>query len=89
MKTFAAKSAKTQGFLHLVHYLFTTMCATWVKLQDWQSDLDSVRQELPGIMEKILGWLNLAAIVVTVVLAWIGFSQVSLLAHAWRWCRGS
>ncbi len=37
----------------------------------WQSDLDDARKELPPLKARILGWLLLAAIGMTVVLAWV------------------
>jgi hypothetical protein len=56
---------------------------------DIRSDLDTARDDVPRIKAEILGWMQLAAIVVTVVCAWVAVSQVSLFAHGWKWCRGA
>jgi hypothetical protein len=53
----------------------------------WQSDLDSVRDDLAGVKAKILGWLTWAAVGVAVLCSWIGAGQLSLFACALRWCR--
>jgi hypothetical protein len=56
-------------------------------LKDWQSDLDAAREQLPQLQAEILGWLTLAAIVVTVLGVWVAVGQISLFAHAWKWVR--
>jgi hypothetical protein len=61
-------------------------CQTTV--DEWQSDLDTARQELPYLEAEILGWITLVAIVATVVCSWVALSQISLFAHALKWCRG-
>jgi hypothetical protein len=58
-------------------------------MSDIRSDLDAAREDLPRIKAKILGWMLLAAIVVTVVCAWVAVSQVSLFAHGWKWFWGA
>jgi hypothetical protein len=54
----------------------------------WQSDLDVARDDLAHVKAKIPGWLTCAAIAVTVLCSWVGAGQISLFAHALRWCRG-
>jgi hypothetical protein len=54
----------------------------------WQSDLDAARDDLAHIKAKMPGWLTCAAIAVTVLCLWVGAGQISLFAHALRWCRG-
>jgi hypothetical protein len=61
-------------------------CQTVV--DEWQSDLDTARAELPHFEAEILGWMTVTAIVVTVVCAWVALSQISFFAHALKWCRG-
>jgi hypothetical protein len=56
-------------------------------VDDWQSDLDAARQDLPRVKAEALRWLTLGAVAVSVLCAWVGVSQVSLFAHAWGWCR--
>jgi hypothetical protein len=58
-------------------------------LSDIQSDLDAAREDVPRVKAKIFSWMLLAAIVVTVLCAWVAVSQVSLFAHGWKWCRGA
>jgi hypothetical protein len=60
-------------------------CQTAV--DDWESDLKTATVELHRIEEDIPTWLMRIAIAVTVACAWVGLSQISLMAHAWKWCR--
>jgi hypothetical protein len=55
---------------------------------EWQSDLDTARKELPQVEAEVLRWMTLIAIVVTGACAWVALSQISLCAHALKWCRG-
>lgn len=54
---------------------------------DWQADLDAGRAELPQFKARVLRWLTLTALAGTGVCVWVGLSQLSLFAHAWRWPR--
>jgi hypothetical protein len=54
----------------------------------WHSDLNGTRDDLAHVKAKLLGWLTCAAIVATVLCSWVGAGQISLFAHALRWCRG-
>jgi hypothetical protein len=58
------------------------------RLDGWQSDLESAREEVRHGEAEILGWLTPAAIVVTLLCLWLAASQISLFFHALRWCRG-
>ena len=58
-------------------------CQTIV--DDWGSDLEVIREELPRLKERILGWMTFAAITTTVLCVWVAISQISLFAHAWKW----
>ena len=51
-------------------------------------DVDAARAELPRLKARILGWLTLLAVAVTVVCTWVGVSKISLFAHGWKWCFG-
>ncbi|HEY7312951.1 MAG TPA: hypothetical protein VH643_26540 [Gemmataceae bacterium] len=66
--------------------LFLQNCQATVDA--WQSDLDAARGNLARIKTKIPGWLTCTAIALTVLCSWVGASQISLFAHALRWCRG-
>jgi hypothetical protein len=56
---------------------------------EWQSDLDAAREELPRVKAEVLGWLTHAAVAVTVLCVWVAVSQMSLFAHARKWGRGA
>jgi hypothetical protein len=58
-------------------------------VDDWQSDLDTAREKLTYLEANGPRWLTLTAITVTVLCAWVGLSQLSLLARAWKWFRGA
>ena len=66
--------------------LFLQQCQATVDA--WQSDLDATRGDLARVKAKLPGWLTWAAIAVTVLCSWVGAGQISLFAHALRWCRG-
>jgi hypothetical protein len=55
----------------------------------WESELDAARQEVARLKARIPVWLTWAAVAVTVLLAWGVVSQMSLVAHAWKWFRGT
>jgi hypothetical protein len=59
------------------------------RMDVWQSDLDAAREELRHVKAEILGWLTPAAIVGTLLCLGVAAGQISLLAHALRWCRGA
>jgi hypothetical protein len=56
-------------------------------MDDWESNLQTATVEFHRIRDDIPTWLTRIAIAVTVVCAWVGLSQISLMAHAWKWCR--
>jgi hypothetical protein len=56
-------------------------------VDEWQSDLDRAGAEVTRVKSQILDWLAIAVIAVPIVGAWLALSQVSLFAHAWKWCR--
>jgi hypothetical protein len=57
-------------------------------VDDWQSSVETTRAELGRTRERLLGWQMIAAIAVSALCLWVGAGQVSLFAHALRWCRG-
>jgi hypothetical protein len=58
------------------------------RMDVWQSDLETAREELRQVEGEILDWLTPAAITVTLLCVWVAAGQISLFAHALRWCRG-
>ncbi|HET6574811.1 MAG TPA: hypothetical protein VFG68_14495 [Fimbriiglobus sp.] len=48
---------------------------------------DVARERVRVWHARVTGWLRWAAVVVTLILMWAGAGQLSLLAHAGRWCR--
>ena len=65
--------------------LFLLKCQAAVDA--WEFDLDETRDDLSQSNAKILGWVTCAAIAVSVLCFWMGAGQISLFAHALRWCR--
>jgi hypothetical protein len=57
-------------------------------VNEWETDVDAAAQGVPRMEDEILTWLMRAAILVTVVGAWMALGQLSLLVHGWKWCRG-
>jgi uncharacterized membrane protein YqjE len=55
----------------------------------WQTDLNNAQLKLAEFKARLLAWLLLGAIAVTVVAAWAGIGQLSLFAHGWKWCFGA
>jgi hypothetical protein len=51
----------------------------------WETDLEDGRVDLTDGKVQVYRWLLFGAIGGTVVCAWVGASQVSLIAHAWKW----
>jgi hypothetical protein len=56
-------------------------------VNDWQSDLDSLRERLSGVKAKALDWLTPLAVAMTLVCLWLAVSQISVFVHALRWVR--
>jgi len=67
--------------------LILQKCQT--RMDAWQSDLEAARDDLRQAKAEILGWLTPAAIVGTLMCLWMAAGQISLFAHALRWCRGA
>jgi hypothetical protein len=44
-----------------------------------------VRQQVDVLRSRTLPWITPAAVLVSLACFWIALSQVSLMAHAWRW----
>jgi methyl-accepting chemotaxis protein len=57
-------------------------------IDDWLSELDDARVELSRFSARIFSWLTAVTVTLTVFFAWIALSQVSVLAHGWKWYQG-
>jgi hypothetical protein len=57
-------------------------------IDDWLSELDDARVELSRFSARILGWLTVGAVTLTVLFAWVGLCQASMFAHGWNWYQG-
>jgi outer membrane murein-binding lipoprotein Lpp len=58
-------------------------------VEDWQSHLKAAHEELPDLKARVLRWLLLGSVVVTVLAAWFTLAQSSLFVHAWKWSFGA
>ncbi|HLW63690.1 MAG TPA: hypothetical protein VKS79_00125 [Gemmataceae bacterium] len=56
-------------------------------VDDWQSQLDNVREDLAKITRRTIGWITVVAVGLTVLFAWIGLGQICLFARGLRWLR--
>ena len=56
-------------------------------VSDFQVRLTRIQEEATRLREQTLRWIGLGAVIVTVVLAWVALSQVSLFCHAVSWYR--
>ena len=59
------------------------------KVDDWQSQLETARQELQHARTEILRWFTPAMIAVAFACAWVAVGQVCLFGHALHWLRGT
>jgi len=58
-------------------------------IDDWLSEFDDGRAELSHFSARILTWLTVVPVTLTVLFGWIGLSQVSTFMHARKWSRGT
>jgi hypothetical protein len=56
-------------------------------LSEFQSEVKRVQTRLAELKPETLAWIKAAPFIITVVLAWVALSQMSLFAHAWSWLR--
>jgi hypothetical protein len=56
-------------------------------VDQWQEQIDSIREDLANITRKTIAWLTFAAVATTAVFAWIGLGQICLFARGLRWLR--
>jgi hypothetical protein len=59
------------------------------RVDDFQTNVDAIREQVQDVKVGVLGWLTPAAIALTLLLAWVGVGQLSLFARALQWCRGA
>ena len=58
-------------------------------IAEYEPQLAQVRQRTEGLKSRTLPWITPAAVLVSLACFWIALSQVSLLSHAWCWCKHS
>ncbi len=51
------------------------------KVAGWQA-------QVAGLIASLPGWVDSASVILTVILFWFGFSQISLFLHALEWWQG-
>jgi hypothetical protein len=56
-------------------------------VNQWQEQIDSIREDLANITRKTIAWLAFAAVATTAIFAWIGLGQICLFARGLRWLR--
>lgn len=54
-----------------------------ITLDDYQATISSYQERLDGLEENLSGWIDLAAIGLTIILIWTAFSQFALFILAW------
>jgi hypothetical protein len=59
----------------------------WV--DDFEPRVAEVRRRTEGLKSKTLTWITPAAVVLSAVCFWVALAQISLMRHAWSWCRRS
>jgi hypothetical protein len=58
-------------------------------IQEYEKKVSGWRAQAKDLLEKAPGWINRAAIILTVFLLWFGFSQFGLLLHGLSIQRGT
>jgi hypothetical protein len=56
---------------------------------EYEPQVARVRQQTEESRSRTLRWITPASALVSLVCSWVALSQVSLLAHAWSWWKGS
>ena len=54
-----------------------------ITLDDYQATISSYQERLDDLEENLSGWIDLAAIGLTIILIWTAFSQFALFILAW------
>jgi len=61
------------------------------QLQGLIQNVDSSVEESTTVVVQLQldlpGWIDIASVVLTLLLLWLGLAQMSLLAHGWEWLR--
>ena len=74
----------TTGFSDLEQSAKTLSAA----LGGYDAKISAYLAQIDALQAKLPGWLNIAAISLTVVFIWLGFSQLALFALAWSFYTG-
>jgi len=64
-----------------------TLIALQAMIAEFEGRLAEVRQHKKSLESNTLPWITPAAIAISVVCAWIAFSQISVMGHARSWWR--
>ena len=57
-------------------------------LQNVDSSVEDSTTVVVQLQVDLPGWIDIASVVFTLLLLWLGLAQMSLLAHGWEWLRG-
>jgi hypothetical protein len=58
-------------------------------LAEQEPRVAAARGRTETVKATVFRWLTPVAVLVTALCVWVAFSQISLLAHAWQWWKGS
>jgi hypothetical protein len=59
------------------------------KLTNAKDFVKSIDTKTTTLKSNITKWISASAVIVTLVLVWLGVAQLSLLIHGWKWLRTS
>lgn len=57
-------------------------------LDDYSSKVAAYQARVDDLQARIPGWLDWAAVILTVFFVWLGFSQVGLFVLGWKFYKG-
>lgn len=66
-----------------------TILALRTLITQYESKLLQARQQKELLQSRIFPWITPATLLLSLLCFWFALSQISLLVHAWSWCRHS
>jgi ABC-type transporter Mla subunit MlaD len=66
----------------------TTIQENLVMLDNYSSKVSAYQARVDDLLARVPGWLDWAAVILTVFLVWLAFSQVGLFVLAWEFYKG-
>ena len=57
-------------------------------IQSVNRSVEDANSTVVQLQEDLPGWIDMASIVLTLLLLWLGLAQFSLLAQGWQWFSG-